>query len=212
MLEDLSLNQSKISLNLDDYLFCQGLQDRRIYLKTAINLIEGVVVIGESSIADELVGQIFAYNREDKGKPPEERRPIRFYIDSPGGDTVGGFAIIEAIKLSKTPIYTINVGQWSSMAFLIGICGHRRFSLPNMSFLMHDGFNRTFDSSSKAQDKMKFDQRYEAEVVKTHVLKNSKMTPAQYDALSRVEYYMLPKDALEHGFIDEIVTDIDAIL
>ena len=38
------------------------------------------------------------------------------------------------------------------------------------------------------------------------------MKPVDYDALARVEYYMLPEDALERSFIDEIVTDIDTIL
>lgn len=212
MLKDFAPDQSKISLNLGEFLAYREHLDRQLCLDTVINYADGVVLVGESSVADELAGWIFEYNREDRGKPIEERQPIRLYINSPGGDVTGGFAIISTIMTSKTPVYTINVGQWSSMAFLIGITGHRRFSLPNMTFLMHDGSLITAGSTNKAQDKMKFDQRYENEVVKAHVLKHSKMTSSEYDALSRVEYYMLPKDALEHGFIDEIVEDIDTIL
>lgn len=203
----------EVSLSLAELFNYQDYRDRRLYLNTAIGYsTEGIVLISESSNADEMAQLILDYNREDKGKPIEERRPIRIYIDSPGGDVTGGFAIIGAIKASKTPIYTINVGQWSSMAFLIGICGHRRFSLPNMTFLMHDGDLFTAGSTNKAQDKMKFNERYENEVIKAHVIEHSNMSPREYDALSRVEYYMLPEDALEHGFIDEIVTDIDTIL
>ena len=212
MLKDFMPDQAKISLNLNEYLAYQDYLDRRLYLNTAISYIEGIVVVGESSIANELVGWIFDYNRDDQDKPIEERKPIRLYIDSPGGDMTGGFAIVNAIKISKTPIYTINVGQWSSMAFLIGITGHRRFSLPDMTFLMHDGSLFTSGSTNKAQDKMKFDERFENEVIRTHVLKHSNMKPVEYDALARVEYYMLPQDALKHGFIDEIVEDIDTIL
>lgn len=212
MPKDFAPGQFKVSLNLTEYLAHQEYMNRRLYLTTAIGYADGVVLISESSIADEIVDWIFEYNREDQGKPKEERQPIRLYIDSPGGDVTAGFAIINAIKVSKTPIYTINVGQWSSMAFLIGIAGHRRFSLPDMTFLMHDGSLFAAGSTNKAQDKMKFDQRYETEVIKAHVLKYSKMTSSEYDALSRVEYYMLPGDALEHGFIDEIVEDIDTIL
>ena len=212
MLKDFMPDQAKISLNLNEYLAYQDYLDRRLYLNTAISYIEGIVVVGESSIANELVGWIFDYNRDDQDKPIEERKPIRLYIDSPGGDMTGGFAIVNAIKISKTPIYTINVGQWSSMAFLIGITGHRRFSLPDMTFLMHDGSLFASGSTNKAQDKMKFDDRFENEVIRTHVLKHSNMKPVEYDALARVEYYMLPQDALKHGFIDEIVEDIDTIL
>ena len=38
------------------------------------------------------------------------------------------------------------------------------------------------------------------------------MKEHEYDALARVEYYLLPPDAKERGFIDEIVTDISVIL
>ncbi|MBO7657636.1 ATP-dependent Clp protease proteolytic subunit [Candidatus Saccharibacteria bacterium] len=212
MLKDFMPDQAKVSLNLNEYLAYQDYLDRRLYLNTAISYIEGIVLVGESSIANELVGWIFDYNRDDQDKPIEERKPIRLYIDSPGGDIIGGSAIINAIKVSKTPVYTINVGQWSSMAFLIGITGHRRFSLPDMTFLMHDGNLFASGSTNKAQDKMKFDERFENEVIRTHVLKHSNMKPVEYDALARVEYYMLPQDALKHGFIDEIVEDIDTIL
>ena len=213
MVKDFLPKEFKISFDLNDYIDYRDRQDRRLYLNTAIGYSsEGFVLIGESSNADELAQLIFDYNREDKGKPSEERQPIRLYIDSPGGDLISGFAIVSAIKASKTPVYTINVGQWSSMAFLIGICGHRRFSLPNMTFLMHDGDLNMSGSTNKTQDKMKFTQRFEEEVVKTHVLSHSNMTSREYDAVSRVEYFMLPEDALESGFIDEIVTDIDTIL
>ena len=212
MMKDFSPEQFKVSLCLDEYLIYQDRQERRIYLNTAIDYSEGVIVVCESSVAGEIAELILEYNREDKGKLPEERLPIKLYINSPGGDVTSGFAIISAIEISKTPVYTINIGQWSSMAFLIGICGHKRFSLPYTTFLMHDGSLIAAGSTNKVKDKMKFDERFENEVIKAHVLKHSTMKPVEYDALACVEYYMLPKDALEHGFIDEIVTDIDTIL
>ena len=97
------------------------------------------------------------------------------------------------------------------MAFLIGITGHKRLSLPTASFLMHDGSTFAFGSTNKAQDKMDFEKRFEQEVVKTHVLAHSNMKSIDYDALARVEYYLLPQDAKERGFIDEIVTNIESI-
>ena len=197
--------------NYCEYEMFQDYQDRRLYLTAPISEVEDYEA-GYLSSCSRIVDDILAYNREDMGISTEERRPIRLYINSPGGSVTEGFSVISAIELSQTPIYTINIGQWSSMAFLIGISGHLRFSLPYMTFLMHDGTNFAFDSGSKAQDKMKFDDRFEREVTKKHVLKHSRMTATEYDALARVEYYMLPEDALERGFIDEIVTDITSIL
>jgi ATP-dependent protease ClpP protease subunit len=98
------------------------------------------------------------------------------------------------------------------MSFWIGITGHKRFALPYTEFLMHEGSLFTAGSVGSVQDTVDFNQRYKEEVIRTHVLKHSNMNPEEYDATQRREYYMLPGDALKHGFIDEIVTDINAIL
>lgn len=185
-------------------------QERRLYLIGGIEPVED----DEDCLskASQIVDDIISYNRQDAGLSPDERMPIRLYINSPGGDIREGFSIVSAIELSKTPVYTINIGTWYSMAFLIGIAGHKRFALPYMRFLMHDGFSGIIDSGSKVQDRVAFDVRFEREVIKPHVLKYSNMEEKTYDNLVRVEYYLLPEDAKEHGFIDEIVTDIDTIL
>ena len=202
---------ASLHCDLDQYLRLKDAQDRRLYLYGSIGVVD-YDVFGEDSITAWLIEQIMMFNRIDKDTPPHERDPIRLYINSPGGDLVEGTALISVIELSKTPVYTINVGQWCSMAFLIGIAGKKRFSLPNATFLMHDGTSGAFGSTSKVQDQMEFERRFEKEVVKAHVLKHSSMKSVDYDALARVELYMLPEDALERGFIDEIVDDIDKIL
>lgn len=187
--------------------------ERRIYLQGEISGIDFEdKYIDEKITVARIVRLIMRYNREDEDVPISERQPIKLYINSPGGSAYEGFALISAIELSKTPVYTYNIGQWSSMAFLIGIAGHKRFSMPSMVFLMHDGSEFIFGSASKVQDQAKFQEKYEQNVIKTHILRHSNMKPTDYEILNRVEYYMLPEDALSHGFIDEIVTDMDQLL
>lgn len=193
----------QVRCNLLEYQFIKDYSKRKLYLDSEID--------GDGTVG-ELIERIMEYNRDDKGLRPGERKPIKLFINSPGGNVQEGFSLISVMELSKTPIYTINIGLWASMSFLIGIAGHKRLSLPNMTFLMHDGSSVAWGSTSKVQDQIEFSKRFELEVVKEHVLKYSTMKASDYDALSRVELYMLPNDALERGFIDEIVTDIDAIL
>ena len=202
---------ASLHCDLGQYLRIQDAEDRRLYLYGTIGVVDYDMFEGDSNTA-WLVEQIMTYNRMDRGIPPHKREPVRLYINSPGGDLIEGTALISAIEISKTPIYTINIGQWCSMAFLIGITGDKRFSLPNATFLMHDGTSGAFGSTSKVQDQMEFEKRFEKEVVKAHVLGHSNMKSVDYDALARVELYMLPEDALERGFIDEIVDNIDTIL
>ena len=201
-----------VTASVAEYNFIENLKSRLLYLYGEIAEVgEGEGILSFSSKTGELIERIIAFNREDHGKEVAERRPIYLFINSPGGSMNEGFALVDAISLSKTPIYTVNIGEWSSMSFLIGITGHKRLSFPNATFLLHDGSSGAYGSTNKVQDRVKFEERYEAEVVKEHVLKHSNMTSTVYDALARVEYYMLPGDAMKHGFIDEIITDIDAI-
>ena len=203
----------KVSVTSEEYQVLKDMNERRLYLSREISSLGYEEAPNDYlSSVGQMVKFIMDCNREDADIPVEERKPIKLYINSPGGDVCEGFALISAIELSKTPVYTINIGQWSSMSFYIGITGHKRFSLPNMTFLLHDGSTGAFGSANKVQDRVDFDKRFERDVIKKHVLSHGKMSEREYDAQVRVEYYMLPVDALELGFIDEIVTDISSIL
>lgn len=208
--------KAQLQLGLGDWEQYKIFLDRRIYLTSEILATDDETITDDyyRSATMRMVEDIMEINRYDNAQdtPPKERKPIRLYINSPGGNVTEGFSLLSAVELSKTPVYTINIGQWSSMAFLIGIAGHRRYSLPNMRFLMHEGYTGAYDSGSKAQDLMKFLDRFEREVVREQVLKHGTMTGEEYDQRIREEVYMLPEDALKYGFIDEIVRDIDTIL
>ncbi|MBR2754150.1 ATP-dependent Clp protease proteolytic subunit [Candidatus Saccharibacteria bacterium] len=195
-----------------------------------LNLIEDgerrLYLYGEITSADEdqdeffpttspvsaLVRKIFQINLADKDIPIEERKPIILYINSPGGNLVEGFALVSAIELSKTPVYTVNVGEWCSMAFLIGIVGTKRYSLPYMTFLMHEASSISVGKISSMEDKIEFDRDFSRQVIKTCILRHSTMSDKDYDLVAKKELYMLPERAKDFGFIDEIVTDIDTIL
>lgn len=159
-----------------------------------------------------LVKQILAINEADKMIPVDERKPIMLFINSPGGELTEGFPLVSVIELSKTPVYTVNIGEWCSMAFLIGITGHKRFSLPYMTFLMHEASGFSMGKISNMEDRIGFSKKFNENIIKELVLRHSNITRKRYDAVAQKEFYMLPDEALKYGFIDEIVTDLDAIL
>ena len=182
--------RSGAGCDLWDFKRERELGDRRVYLYGEILPLDSDDgFYADASIASFIVEQILDINRIDDGIDPEEREPIRLYINSPGGDATEGFALISAIEISKTPVYTINMGQWSSMAFLIGIAGHKRFSLPKASFLMHDGSIFLYGSANKVKDRVEFENRFENEVVKPFVLAHSKMLEEDYDKYVRLFLY-----------------------
>lgn len=178
---------------------------RRLYLRGKIQSVEDDNLDRIAVSIDELVDKIRLFNQEDRGKSDASRTPIKLFIDSPGGDSSAGFKLVDAITTSRTPVYTINESRCWSMAFLIFICGHKRFSAQRATFLMHDGRMTLTNSTNKAFETADFLKTFEEEVVKKYVLGYSTMTGEEYDEVRLKEYYMLPKKAMEHGFLDEVI-------
>lgn len=170
-------------------------EQRRIYINSEI----------DENIVDTAVYHILRYNRLDKDTPIISREPIKIYINSPGGSVADGYALIDAIKLSKTPVYTINLANCLSMALLIFISGHKRFCMPHAEFLLHDGSSGCFDSVSKMQDRLKFESEQIDKMTKEYILSNTLITKEQYEMNMRKEWYFLPQEGKSIGVVDSIV-------
>ena len=179
---------------IDAMFYLQDLKRRKLWLTGEVD---------EGSVSDA-IRQILQYNAEDAEIPPENRKPILLYIRSNGGSVDAGFALIDAIEASATPVYTINLGYAYSMGFLIMLAGHQRYATRNAKFLMHDGTNFVLDSGSKAQDQMAFQRRVE-ERIKQFVLSHSRFTEEDYNANQRVELYLFADEAQQYGFVDWII-------
>lgn len=219
MAHDIPTVASNINLDVGANLFefrrVRELEDRRLYLYGEISSVDEEADDGNTvgvSMVGDLVESILNYNRADEGLDPDKREPIRLYINSPGGKASEGFSLVDAMTLSKTPIYTINLGEWYSMAFLIGITGDKRFSLPSSTFMMHEPSGIVVGKISDMADTISFNKRFHEEVIRQHVLGHSTMSIKKYKSVSSKDFYMSPEDALGYGFIDEIVTDISVIL
>ena len=102
----------------------------------------------------DLVKFIMRCNKDDAGKPAEERKRILIMIDSPGGSVEVLGSIIGAIKISKTPVYTCcYCGAYSAAADLLA-CGHKRFALPMTNIMFHMG-SCAYSGSQNDVDKAK---------------------------------------------------------
>lgn len=190
--------------SIDELFYLKDLKERKLFLNRDIN---------QASVAS-VAHSILQFNSDDKNVPPDKRKPILLYLVSNGGEVDSGFELIDIIQNSKTPVYTINLGYWYSMGFLIGIAGHKRYATANSKILMHDGSYFVYNSGAKAQDQMKFQRKVE-ERVKNYILSRSKIADEEYDSKYSSEWYLYADEAKEKGFIDYIVgedCDIDEII
>lgn len=179
--------------------------ERRIYLNCEI----------DENTVDSAVYHILRYNRLDKDVPIEERTPIKVYINSPGGSVSDGYALIDAISLSKTPVHTINLALAASMGFLIFIAGHKRYCMPHAEFLMHDGLTMGFDSTAKMRDRMEFETVELEKETRKYIMGRTHIDENLYNDKYRCEWYFLPNKAKEIGATDYIIgedCDLDEII
>lgn len=194
-----------MNISYPDVYEMEDLEERRLYINSGI----------DETIIDSMVYHILRYNREDKGLKPEERKPIYLYINSPGGSVCDGYGLIDVIQSSITPVYTINQALCASMGFLIFLAGHKRYSMLRSEFLMHDGSTAGWDSTAKMKDRMDFETKQLEQMTKEYIMSRTAIDNDLYDAKYRVEWYMLPNEAKQHGIVDYIIgvdCTIDEIL
>jgi len=75
--------------------------------------------------------------RNEKEKCNYERKPIRIYINSDGGNVYDMWSLIDIMLNSKTPIYTYCTGYALSAAFNIFLAGTKRFVSEHATLMYH---------------------------------------------------------------------------
>lgn len=182
---------------LEDKFAKEDIENRHLHLNCEI----------DENALDSIVYHILRYNRHDKDIPVEERKPIIIYINSCGGTVVDGYGIIDAITLSETPVYTVNLATCFSMGLLIFMAGHKRFAMPKSEFLLHEGYScgGGIETTSKAKDRLEFEFSQMSEVEKSYITSHSKISKDKFKSNYRKEWYFLPTEGKELGIVDYIV-------
>lgn len=103
------------------------LRNRDLFLENEIN----------AERAMDFSKQFLYLLREDKDKP------IRIWINSPGGTIIDGLYLYDLITgVKDTPIYTIAAGKCYSMGGILFAAGQkgRRFMLPHSEIMLHEAY------------------------------------------------------------------------
>lgn len=167
----------------------------------------------EGEIGDglfELSKMILRYNLEDKNIPVEERKPIKIFINSPGGDLDSTLAFIGLMNISKTPIWTIDACWAYSAAGLILMAGHKRYALPNTECLIHSGSGQLGGSYEQTTEQMK-NYKYLVDKMRDFILSKTKIDQKLFKKNSQKDWYIYTDEMLSLGIVDEIVEDLDVL-
>ena len=165
----------------------------------------------DGNLTQEIVHYIMKWNREDKGIPEMDRKPIRLLFDSNGGDLDAQAAICSAIELSKTPVIGVAVGLVASAASLIYLSCHVRLAFKSSYFILHKGSAALSGDYENIISSIE-DYKKEIEKMIGFIIEKSKYTREEVEEHINKDWYVRAQEALEKGMVDEIVTDINVLL
>lgn len=161
---------------------------------------------GDTGASIEAMIRFWNNYDEQNGTPVEDRQPIKLYIDSPGGCLTSAFTAIDAIRLSKTPIWTVNVGCAYSAGFYILLVGHKRFAYPLSSCLYHEGSANMGGDANKFQNFADF-YKVQRKMLKELVLKHTNIPEKEYDSHIKDDWWLTAQESLDLGVVDEITRE-----
>lgn len=153
---------------------------------------------------------IFKWNKEDAEIPVEERKPIKIFINSNGGDVNVTLFTASVIALSKTPVITIGMGRAYSSGGLLLMAGHKRLIFDTTSILIHDGSTGAIGDTGKVLDNLEFTKESEERVM-NFILSHTKIPKELMKENYRRDWFMFSDDAIKYGIADKIITSIDEI-
>jgi ATP-dependent Clp protease, protease subunit len=137
----------------------------------------------------------------------DPKKPIMFYINSPGGSVTAGLGIYDTMKLISAPVHTIAMGQACSMGAFLLAAGEKgnRMATPNATIMIHQPLGGT--GRGQATDIMI--QNVEMQRLKkllTGMLsENSNLSYDEMYAACERDNFLTSAKALEMGLIDQIV-------
>ncbi|MFA5052843.1 MAG: ATP-dependent Clp endopeptidase proteolytic subunit ClpP [Parcubacteria group bacterium] len=166
-------------------------------LKDRIIFLGGLV---DDGVANTVIAQMLFLASED------QKKPIKLYVNSPGGVVTAGMAIYDTMQFVKPPVETVCVGMAASIAAFLLAAGEkgRRIALPNSEVLIHQVMGGAEGQASDIEIAAK-------QILKTKGKINQLLAKMTGQPLAKIEhdsdrdYWLSADEAKEYGLIDEVV-------
>ena len=190
-------------MNMIPYVIEQSSRGERSYDIYSRLLKDRIIMIGDEindQIANSVVAQLLFLAADD----PE--KDISIYINSPGGSTTAGFAILDTMQYIKPDVRTICIGMAASFGAMLLMAGTKgkRFALPNSEIMIHQplggarGQATDIEISARRILKLKDDlHKMIADYTGQPIEKIERDTDR--------DNFMTAGEAKEYGIIDEVI-------
>jgi ATP-dependent Clp protease, protease subunit len=173
-------------------IYSRLLKERIIFLGTPI----------DDTVANLMMAQLLHLESEDPDKD------ISIYINSPGGEITGLFAIYDTIQYIKPDVSTICIGQAASAAAVLLAAGThgKRFVLPHSRILIHQphggASGQAVDIAIQAKEITRMRELLD-NILAHHTGQSVEKIAGDTDR----DFIMSAIEAKEYGIIDEILSN-----
>jgi len=132
-----------------------------------------------------------------------ESIPIYLHISSYGGCVDSALNVIDHIRASKFPVYTIVEGYTASSGTIISVVGKKRFIRPNASMLIHQISSEFWGKMIELEDQIE-NMKQAMIKIKRIYRKNTKIPKKQLMKLLKHDLMLDSAKCVELGLVDEI--------
>jgi ATP-dependent Clp protease protease subunit len=173
-------------------IYSRLLKERIIFLGTPI----------DDAVSNLLIAQLLHLESEDPDKD------ISIYINSPGGEITGLFAIYDTMQYIKPDIQTICVGQAASAAAVLLGAGAKgkRFALPHARILIHQphggASGQAVDIEIQAKEIIRM-----RELLDQLIAHHTGQTVEKIAHDTDRDFIMSAAEGKDYGIIDEVITN-----
>ncbi|EEM89391.1 ATP-dependent Clp protease proteolytic subunit [Bacillus thuringiensis serovar pulsiensis BGSC 4CC1] len=163
-----------------------------------------IVIIGSEindQVASSVVAQLLFLEAEDAEKD------IFLYINSPGGSTTAGFAILDTMNLIKPDVQTLCMGFAASFGALLLLSGTKgkRFALPNSEIMIHQPLGGAQGQATEIEITAKRILKLKHDINKMIAEKTGQPIERVAHDTER-DYFMTAEEAKAYGIVDDVVT------
>lgn len=171
-------------------IFSRLLAERIIFLTGEVN----------DALSDTVVAQLLLLEADS----PD--REINVYINSPGGSVTAGLAIYDTMRLIRSPVHTICVGQACSMGAVLLAGGDRRSALEHSRVMIHqpsggvEGKTTDILITAKEIEKARLNL---AKIIARHAKKDVEQVMKDMET----DLFMSAYEAKEYGLVDQVMEE-----
>jgi len=171
-------------------IYSRLLKDRIVFLGTPI----------DDTVANLIMAQLLHLESEDADKD------INLYINSPGGEITGLFAIYDTMQFIKPEIATYCMGQAASAAAVLLAAGTKgkRHSLPHARILIHQPYSGAGGQASDIEIQAKEITRMR-ELLERVLAHHTGQTMEKIRKDTDRDFIMNADEAKDYGIVDEVI-------